>query len=339
MSRNLPFYVERGGEIVIRQPLSLRDTTSYGFVIPAQKERLSALADRLLNDPTGGAVKYVPAGPFVMLVCTDIARGQAQAEPDRSKGWMPEKDVAFWVPLLRGKQVGPLFVPERLVWFLPYVFVDNAAATVTGREIFGFPKEQAEITFPADPSTPGSFWVNTLVIESFSAESQAKVARLLEVNQANQGPPLNARGLWTDTEAGLREFVGKIAENFLDEAEDALMPAASVALHLLQGWLEPQMWLVFLKQFRDVVDPSRACYQAIVEAPATVQSWHSAGWLPPHRITIAKAESHPIVEDLGLSGHTVESELGMWFKYDFTMEAGSIVWSASLDGAGASREE
>ena len=39
------------------------------------------------------------------------------------------------------------YVANRQVSFIPYIFVDNAAAAATGREIFGFPKQAASIQY------------------------------------------------------------------------------------------------------------------------------------------------------------------------------------------------
>jgi hypothetical protein len=63
----------------------------------------------------------------------------------------------------------------------------------------------------------------------------------------------------------------------------------------------------------------------VVEAPAVVDALQSGGFLPEHRVSIMKADSHPIVEELGLSGESVESVLGMWMKYDFTVDRGVVI--------------
>src|SRR5262249_34515533 len=81
MRTDLPRYIDRGGDIVIRQPLALCGTTSYSFILSADLTALTALVDRLLNAPANGKVKYVPAGPFVVLLCADIEQGQAEEEP------------------------------------------------------------------------------------------------------------------------------------------------------------------------------------------------------------------------------------------------------------------
>ncbi len=325
MSSHRPHYIERGGEISIRQPLGLHDVTMYSFVLAADRDKLAKLVDRTLNAPANGAVHYVPAGPFVALVCADVARGQAIEEPDRSKGWMAEKDVAFWIPLWAGKLVGPLFVPERLVFFLPYVFVDNVAATTTGREVYGFPKETAIVRFPAAPNEPGAFSVDTLIIREYGRESCGEVARIVDIEPAEPEEAPHEPGAWADLEAGIGAL-GERLKRLLHS--DAVEDAAGVAFEAFRKALEPGARLVFLKQFRDAVDPTLACYQAIIEAPAVVDSVREGGWLPKHRVRIAPADSHPIVKELGLSGAESETLLCSWLRFDFTMDRGITIWRA-----------
>jgi hypothetical protein len=319
MRRDLPRYVEHGGDLVIRPPLDLTGVTICSFVLAADRGRLAKLVERLLDGPAQGAVAYAPAGPLVVLVCADIRRGQARDEPDRSKGWMSERDVAFWVPLWAGKRVGPLFVPERLVFFLPYVFVDNIAATVTGREVFGFQKESGVISFPPPPGLTGSFSVDALVIPRYGRESGAEVARIVDVTPSGEAPP--GHGAWADVEAGARAVLGRLGKLL---SADALAPAADTLLHAM-GSLGASARLVFLKQFRDAEDPSRACYQAIVEAPAVVQALRGGGVLPDHTVRITPADSHPIVADLGLPGSSMTTLLATWVDVDFTMDRGEVI--------------
>ena len=339
----LPLYIARGGDMVIPQPLSMRGTTSYSFILPASQERLGALVERLLNAPAGGAAHYLPAGPFVMLVCADIEHGQGREQPYHDMGWLPERDIAFWVPVLAGKLEGGVFSTARLVWFLAYTFVDNTAALVTGREVFGFPKTQAVVRFPKDAGAGGAFSVDTLVIKQFGPKNQAEIARLLTVEalkregaapggvRAELGarraepPPWTAGSAWSSLEEGFQELGSRIVSAVLAGVEKAMVPAVTVAGKLVDGYRGQELGMVFLKQFRDVRDPARACYQAVVEAPAVVDAWRSGGFLPSHRVTIEAADSHPIVEELGLSGATVESVLGMWLTYDFTVGRGVVI--------------
>lgn len=322
MQRDLPEYIERGGDIVIRQPLELRGVTIHSFLLAADRDRLAALVTRLLNAPAQGAVEYVPAAPVVALVCADVQRGQARDDPDRSKGWMSERDVAFWVPLWAGKRAGTIFIPERLVFFLPYVFVDNAAATATGREVFGFPKESGVLAFPERPGPAGSFSVDALVIRRYDRDARAEITRLIEIAPTEARDPSPMPSAWTDLEEGARAAVGRLRELLV---KDALAPAVETLLHAMRAGPGLTSRLVFLKQFRDVEDPSRACYQAIVEAPAKVDALRGGGVLPEHVVRIAPADSHPIVAELGLSGPTCSTLLATWVDVDFTMDRGSLV--------------
>lgn len=318
MRVDLPFYVERGGDIVIRQPLNLHGVTMSVFLLPADTDRLAALTDRLLNGPAKGAALYAPAAPFVALVCADITRAQGRDEPDRSKGWMPERDVAFWIPLWAGRRVGPLFVPDRLVYLMPYVFVDNGAAVATGREVYGFPKEEGILRFAGDPGAHG-FSVDTLVIRRYGVESRAEFTRLLDAVKVS---PAERETVWDDAASGFAALRDRLAQRLVG---GALMPPAEALVHALRGSPDMGARLVFLKQFRDVEDPERACYQAVVEAPAVMEALHGGALLGAHRITIAEADSHPIVRDLGLSGPVIESEMAVRISIDFTMDRGSVV--------------
>jgi uncharacterized protein with NAD-binding domain and iron-sulfur cluster len=320
---DLPLYVERGGDVVIRHPLSMQGTISSSFLLPADRERLGALCDRLLVGPARGAAHYVPAGPFVMLVCADIARGQATEPPDHDKGWLSERDVAFWVPVLAGRREGEGFVAERLLWLLTYTFVDNVAAMATGREVFGFPKEHAAVVFPRDQGSAGRFTVDTLVIRRFGLDARAESARLLTVEPAG-GSTRGVDRPWASIEQGFHELGDKVL-GMLHGIDAPVLSARAVAEHMIKGYLDGSIEMVFLKQFRDVRDPSRACYQAVIEARARVDAWRSGGFLPPHVVTIEAADSHPIVAELGLSGRSVESIAGVRLDYDFTVERGVVI--------------
>ena len=61
--------------------------------------------------------------------------------------------------------------------------------------------------------------------------------------------------------------------------------------------------LVFLKQFRDVSCPTKACYQAIVEAPLAIHlstASYEALDEQAFTLTVADWDSHPIASELGL---------------------------------------
>jgi hypothetical protein len=90
--------------------------------------------------------------------------------------------------------------------------------------------------------------------------------------------------------------------------------------------------LVFLKQFRDVACPTKACYQAVVEAPLGV---HALGAhyepLDPALYGIAFGEyaSHPIASELGITPEQpLVPDIAFRAQFDFDIDLGLEVWRA-----------
>ena len=66
-------------------------------------------------------------------------------------------------------------------------------------------------------------------------------------------------------------------------------------------------------------------HEGLQQTKAMLDRWYGGGPLPAHRVQIAPADSHPIVEDLGLPGHDITTLVATWMNYDFTMESGRVV--------------
>jgi hypothetical protein len=295
-------YVELPGDIVLRQPIALTGATMYCWLLDADQSKLRALCDAAFTQPSGGKVTVEPLLPIVMLVCADIARGQSVDPPDHDKGGCPERDFGFWVPVA---------VNGQLAWYQPYLFIDNEAAFVVGRETFGFRKYIGTCWWP-EVGAPSIYSVDTLVIPTFTPTSTGSVQQL-----------------WTlDAGGTLR---GDLTSMF-DTVDAVLAHPALSRWKLLESFLRDavkgQVPMVFLRQFRSIVDASQAAYQSIVTAPCQLNAWTGAGLAPPHTLTITPVDSHPIVAQLGLSGGTIDSGWGVWTQIDFTMANGTVLWTA-----------
>jgi hypothetical protein len=319
-----PLFVPRGGEQVFCQPLELCQVRFTSFLFPADAAALQALCDRYLNGPSGGAVRFRPLLPRVLLGVADIGRAFPVQSPDERKGWVPEIDVAFWVPVARtGKLLGVSFT-EEVAWFIPYVFVDNAWAVAAGREVYGFPKELGRFQVPRGPTDPALVTVDTLAIEHFDPEAEARERRLFELRRADAGHVGDPHQTWHE--------VGEVLEDFahaLFGSGGLSLPGPGLLEQLLDFVTHREVPLVFLRQFRDVADGQRACYQAVVEAPARVRQFRHAGRLPgEYRLTVNALDSHPIARELGLAGPDQEA-LGAWYvDFDFILENGRELWRA-----------
>jgi hypothetical protein len=73
----------------------------------------------------------------------------------------------------------------------------------------------------------------------------------------------------------------------------------------------------------------RACYQAIVEAKASVRSLRGYGPLPgAYRVGWGDYASHPFASELGLEPGGQEAIAAAWVDFDFVMEPGREVFRA-----------
>lgn len=322
-----PRYVERGGDLVLCHPIACNHTTMYTWLVEADWGALERLCDHAFTEPSGGAVVVRPLLPMVAVVAAEIRHGQATTAPDRDKGWCPERDLGFWVPCARGRMDGDRFEVEQVGWYQPYLFIDNAAAVFTGRETYGFAKSIATCTMPRRPDDPSRFAVSTQLIDRFTLTTEAEVGELYRLERADGGP----LGALASTFDNVIEAFAKVEGRLLLRAFGrGTLPLPTLALlkNLYDGLRDGLVPLFFLKQFRDVTDGTRACYQAIVEAACDLGTWRGGGFLDEHVLTIREVDSHPIARDLGLARGAIETGWGFWAAFDFTMARGKVLWEA-----------
>jgi hypothetical protein len=325
---NRPDYIARGGDLAFAPPLALRGATSYAFLVSADLDALSRLCDDQLNAvsaPTGTI--YKPLLPMAAFVCADITQAFSTSPPDSQKGWIVERDFGVWIPVVAGTMVGDRWQPGRICWYLPYVFVDNVAAMITGREVYGFFKQIAALTMPNAPSAPGMFAIDALVIPSFAPSAQAQTLRLVTIT-STESTPAPAAPPWTGLRDTADALWGRIKDSFFTPVHGLAVLAWDIIENLLEDLVTGDVPMVFLKQFRDAADPTKACYQAVVEAPAHVDAFVAAGLTHPHAVAILPCASHPIVAECGLAGHALRAELGFWYRVDFTMQPGRVIAEA-----------
>jgi hypothetical protein len=326
----MPKFVERGGEMVLRQPIACDRTTMYNFLVDADWNALVRLCDQAFRGPSGGEVVVRPIVPAVMVVAADIKRGHSKDPVDASKGWCCERDLGFWVPVARGRfdDGDPDdFEIEQIGWYQPYLFIDNAAAVFVGRETYGFQKAFATCTMPSDATHPSRFAVDTLVIDSFQPTTEAKVEELYRLERADGGV-LGALETSIGSFAELvLETTGRVARHFFGRS-GLPMPTWALVKNLYASLKDGLVPMFFLRQFRDVAEPDRACYQAIIEAAADMTAWRAGGFLDEHVLTIRECASHPIAKDLGLAPGPIETGFGFWADFDFDIRAGRELWRA-----------
>jgi hypothetical protein len=355
---NLPDYVDRGGRQVWRPPYMARETEVFGFVVECRREAIDRLLRRDLVEPSGGALDYRCARDRVAILFARIGRLASADHRDTLRGYVSELEVSVWC------LAADVLAGGRLVWYLPYVFVDSGQAAASGREVYGYPKQMAvfEPRYPERLGSPGTTTVKAQAIDRYDPDAKAVPRPMIS---ATRSPGAGER-----RPAGIAGLLGHVVT---DLAVDRSLPygepprpsasitsvdapppgptrrppawAARRALNTLFGrglsdspeTLVAEMttspMLVFLKQFRDVTCPRKACYQAVVEAPLAVHA-HGAKYteLDPglYRIQVFDYASHPVARDIGVTARKrLEPDFAFHASFDFDIALGDEVWRAT----------
>lgn len=311
-------YVEYGGTQMLQPPYNAENVGFYAFLIEADTGALQKLLDDRLNRPSGGAVDFEPAGPFVVLAFNKLEKMSSVNPPDSNKGWFSEQECAVWVRVVDRKT-------RASRWFHPYIFVDNGYALALGREVYGFPKATGWFDIPEDPKTATAMSVETLTLPVFSPNTQGVRTRLISARQtgASENP---VKIVESAAGFGL-ELLGLLKK--LDLAD-----GLELVWNSLKDLFELKEPMVFLKQFPAPDVPGTACFQAIVEMTAQATAFHGAAILPGEwEIDIAQAASHPVASDLGLAGNSVKARAQFWVGFDMIVGLGQNVWTAPTGAA------
>jgi hypothetical protein len=335
-----------------------RETEVFGFVIECRREAVDRLLRRDLVEPSGGALDYRCARDRVAILFARIGRLASADHRDTLRGYVSELEVSVWC------LAADVLAGGRLVWYLPYVFVDSGQAAASGREVYGYPKQMAvfEPRYPGRLATPGTTTVKAQAIDRYDPDAKAVPRPMISATRspgAGQRRPDGIAGLLGHVVADLAvdrslPYGERPRPSASITSVDAPPPgptrpppawAARRALNTLFGRglsdspealvaeMTASPMLVFLKQFRDVTCPRKACYQAVVEAPLAV---HARGAtyaeLDPglYRIQVFDYASHPLARDIGVTAsEQLEPDFAFHAAFDFDIALGDEVWRAT----------
>lgn len=302
-----PLYIDwsgHGGATVTSEGV-FKGARAAAFGFDLKDSAAQALVDKLLAPAVAGVARYSVLGQGLVTFMR-IARCGAEGR----KGWMPGRECAVWLPLLEHRH-GRL--PRPVLW-APYVFIDYSVGMATGREIWGWAKSIGRILAPEDSGQAG-FSCSTVIFRDTTIDGPGSEEILLEVTGA-QAAPLQAKARPEDAFGGLaarlfpaKQMKAEGADRFLSE-----LPA------------------IALKQFPDSAQPTRACYQAVVNSPCRLT--HFAGMGPIEGdlvLRIANCMSHGIATDLlgtavsSIGTTDVPLLWGAHLEFDFRALPGSVV--------------
>ncbi len=310
-----PRYVEHPGDATFPGTISLKDTTMWAFLLEADGAKLDAFCRKMFDAPSNGAVQVRSLASMVMMTIVDIGRGTFDDAP--RMGWSAERELTFWIPAARVREDGGKTLATDFDFVMPYLILDNPVAIASGREIFGYLKQQGRIAVPDAGTNAGRLTVDLFATKTFGAETEERMQRLLTLDPVGERP-MAAIGSFAD---GVRALHAHLA------ASPAWEPTLAFDVELLSDLLQNRVPQLFLKQFRDVADGRNACYQAITEALGQVTRFDAAPSLVEFDMVLEALDSSPVAADLGLASR--QRILGAKLTYDMVISPGAVLWRAA----------
>lgn len=306
-----PMYLDRcrlGGS---PHPFVLQQVHMEGFAFLVDGSVVAATVERYLNlgksDGIEFAAPYSEGRTVVLLAFSHIEHVAAKRPPYSQCCWGEELELAVFLFVVRKGQVVPAF-------FSPYMFVDNPSAIWQGREIYGYPKELAQIEFPSRQNRR-RFAVRVHGIDVFRPTTKVDWRDLLELERLVAGSQLAS---WSSYDQAAED---------LNSAVAGVLGVPARRKRAQRVW-PPRGPAIFLKQFLDAAAGGAAAYQAIVGANIVVPSFRNGARLGDRwRLRLHDLDSHPMARELGISDGD-EPLLSYYMDFDFEITAGKELWRA-----------
>ncbi len=327
---NNPNFITYGGDLTVQPPFQLDRPSMFCFWFQSDCQKLQNILDKRLNFANNGK-RYVPFTSSVMLIFADTPH--AYSGSDQDQGFITMNEAVFWILAVEQEQDGNKWKSKRLVWFIPYIFVDNPVELIAGREVAGYPKALAEVIMPKNFHYANSFVINPSSYAKFGVNSQFMVNRLMSID--NQSPESSlmeevnsasqAISNMKSFAAGFRNSGAGICPNVINGIGDVFR----LFDNFMSDLFSAQMPAVFLKQFRSASNDGKACYQAIVESSFVINGFHGA-WLlkaQNYSLNINHLDSFPVANDLGFYTGQKPTH-ALWANVSFANTSGQEIWVA-----------
>jgi uncharacterized protein with NAD-binding domain and iron-sulfur cluster len=362
-TRTLPRYVEYGALATAPGPLMCERTRLYCFFLNADRARVQQLCDRVLKEPTGGALRYrVPRLAPVILSFGTIG-GLRSLDPGHSgRGSAFEPEAAIWVPTIAQHLDRGAYVDDHLAIFMPYIWVDDPIAFAAGREVYGFAKTQGWMRELGDPRNapggsaatrladpPEEMYLDVYGTAEYHPGAELGRTRLITIRRGRgatrgaaplDGPVDDRRPAEGGDFTGLLEhFVSALdpgaelpdltpaRRSAVSSVGRRLAGAVALGSSLSEFLSEQVVRHVFLKQFRDAEHGQEAVLQQVVEARSSVTP-DSLRWrrmTDAYSLSIESLESQPLADELGIDLRQT-TRLAFAAEFGFRMESGVVVW-------------
>ena len=318
---NVPF-IQYAGNSIVRNPFSIRDVKAFGFAVTASRQRIQALVDKTLNLAPDTRYRAVSSTVLITYMCMERLTSAVPAEAAHGSSRENELNVSFLLAV--EEKLGPAWLPARLAWHMPYLWLDSSAAMIAGRDIYGFPKQYGTVSMPSAMGETAEFSAAGEVIHRFAPGSRAEILPIATARRTDAAP------------LAVERPFGQIAgatEAFVREVLRITDPLLFIGASLADVTAEHLLNFAFLRQLPRIEDSTRACHQSIAEASSVPLAIRGGGFLSgDFEIEIPRHDSVPWAEEIGLAPGaadvTVKPHSAFMLDFDFELTAGREIWSA-----------
>ena len=317
----LPAMVEQIGITAGPGPLNLSGCRSLFLLAAAAEPQLRAWCQSMFVNPSNGALDIRPIVPAVLLQWCQIARVDS-LNPDFGPrlGWFPENDVGFWIPVGLGREIDGWFVVSEIGLAPALLLVDHPTGLVSGREVWGYPKQWGSFVNPKGPTDPGPFVAQAYAVTEKGGPSQ--MSDLFTVTRVGSDAP-EAVGKVDDALKALHELL-------LGAAGEKLLPGIKLADELVDMAFGASPRQFFLKETRSGDAPFEACYQAVTASSGRF-SYKSMSFMPgPFELRVLPRYSHPICQVLGMNPVST-ADFAVWVEFDTSLDNAVVIAGAGAE--------
>jgi Acetoacetate decarboxylase (ADC) len=354
----LPPYTDRPGEQVLEPPYVAHGVRLHLCFVAAAVDRLNALIDNSLNRAlqarAPGAPRFGATGQRIIFMFAEIDRmysagtdyvvaakaqtrqgvagaGALDAARKTLEGheFVRETELGIWVPISR-----LIYGQQSPGFYLPFVFNGTPASVVTGREVYGYPKQLASFDqHDPRPGALGAVEMSTWHRRPGEAEYQPSPLLTITLATDHRSDP---DGPWQTAVEGVLQKTGapgtprvRFRKPGSEDDTTQAQPDGSAAWEQFVRSMVQSAPLCFLRQFRDPVSPPDATLQQIIAARFVIQS-SPKFWVYGEGggIAFEPSDTLDLIEILGLehADRTVPiHDTVVIDELDFTVDLGKVL--------------
>lgn len=306
-------------------PYELQSVTAYVLPLPASLYRLERFCHYYLNSITPKKIDFFrPAAPYVFLMAVNYGRGALDAV---NLGAISQNELLFTVPLEWFRCYNGRWRFHDWAAVTPFIFVEDPWALRLGREIFGWPKSMGWFDPELDPwrlKSPAATDKPLVMRGTVSTEAERglkpepRILLEFERTVVSLSSPPQGLQIVSSFELLRRQLTEVFTRWYFRGPVSSDLMTLRLLLEKIGkglGSFVPSAKLnvknINLKQFPDIKDPSRICYQEVNSSDMEVRRVNQVGMLGlgevvtgdlsgGYTVNIHEYSAQPFIESLGL---------------------------------------